>query len=237
VQNEENMQPAGDYRSGLGQTAYKRALGYQHLGVQAQDVEPFPFFRANLRRIGRQLNQGRAKDVPLVHPFDVLECSEDDESRRLWTAYKSVPATFRKLLRPEAFCQAARVNPSQALGLIVHAAVRQGTQASALLAAVWHPRVVEKTIQMALTDEGIADRNALHRATGFTPLPKGSTTIVNVQQNAQVPVKVPVPRIEDAIRRAHELFNARGITSARPVTDVVNETAQGDESYKDRYDS
>jgi hypothetical protein len=108
-----------------------------------------------------------------------------------------------------------------------------------MLAALWHPRVVEKTIEMALTDEGIADRNALHRATGFTPLPKGSTTIVNVQQNAQGHVPgtcVHVPRPEDTIRRLAMAFNeARQTQTAPPVRDTT--TAQVDEAYDNEDES
>ena len=80
---------------------------------------------------------------------------------------------------------------------------------------------------MALTDEGTVDRNTLHRATGFTPLPKGSTTIVNVQQNSQGQIpSVPAPRPEDIIRRLSELFNR---LPATPVEDVVKVTS---ESYE-----
>jgi hypothetical protein len=123
------------------------------------------------------------------------------------------------------------------LEVVTGVAVRLGTQASAILAAIWHSHVVEKTIEMALTDEGIADRNALHRATGFTPLPKGSTTIVNVQQNAQGQVPVngfPAPRPEDTIRQLTAAFNAR---QRRAASDTVNVTAQGDHAYDDKEES
>jgi hypothetical protein len=114
------------------------------------------------------------------------------------------------------------------LEVVAGVAVRLGAQASAILAAVWHPRVVEKTIEMALTDGGTVDRNTLHRATGFTPLPKGPTTIVNVQQNAQgQPLGVPAPCPEDTIRRMAELFNEAPQTlPAPPVRDVVKVTSE-----------
>jgi hypothetical protein len=103
--------------------------------------------------------------------------------------------------------------------------------------------VVEKTIEMALTDEGIADRNALHRATGFTPLPKGSTTIVNVQQNAQGQLPgtcVHLSSPEESIRTLAISFNearARQTLPAprSPARDTV--TAQRDEAYDDKDES
>jgi hypothetical protein len=39
MHNEEDAQDPQDYRTGLGQTAYKRGLAYEHLGICAQDVE------------------------------------------------------------------------------------------------------------------------------------------------------------------------------------------------------
>jgi hypothetical protein len=216
-------------RAHLGQTAYKRALAYQYLGIRPQDVERVPFLWLNLRGIAHRLNRGRAKDAPPVYPLELLQWSEDPEARKVLQKYVSIPESYRRLLPAEAYCCAAGVSPLRILGVVTSVAVQLGTQASAILAAVWHPRVVEKTIEMALTDEGIADRNALHRATGFTPLPKGSTTIVNVQQNAQgrVPVNgLAAPRPEDMIRRLSAAFNARRMRSAPPLTDVVNATGE-----------
>src|SRR5215467_2011383 len=160
---------------GYGQTGHKRQLAYARLGINPQDVERVPFLWPNLRGIARRLNRGRAEDAPLVCPLDLLQWSEDPEARKVLQKYLSVPESYRRLLPAEAYCCAAAVSPWRLLEIVTGVAVRLGTQSSAILAAVWHPRVVEKTIEMALTDEGTADRNALHLATGFTP-PKGSTT-------------------------------------------------------------
>jgi hypothetical protein len=94
-----------------------------------------------------------------------------------------------------------------------------------------HPRVVEKSVEMALTDEGIEDRTLLAKATGFLPTPKGSRTTVNVAANAnaqsaanpQVLVAAPPP--ENTIRRLVDRLNeARGlppvVVSALPAVDA-----------------
>jgi hypothetical protein len=82
-----------------------------------------------------------------------------------------------------------------------------------MIAALAHPRVVEKTIERALTDEGIADRMALHKAMGFLPTPKGSQTIISIMQSAQANTAVQTvaaPPPEDTIRRlANRLNEAR----------------------------
>jgi hypothetical protein len=156
-------------RKRIGQTAYKRQLAYQRLGIREQDVECFPFFRANLRRIGRQLNQDRAKDAPLVHPFDLLQSAEDDNARRVWRAYNSVPPSFRRLLRPEAFCLAGGLSPKDVLVHIAVVAISQGVQLSSILGAVWLPNVVMKSIERGLRDDGVKDRQMMFRAVGLLP--------------------------------------------------------------------
>jgi len=220
-------------RARLSQTQYRVELAHRHLGIRPEDVGCFPFFRANLRRIGRQLNQGRAKDTPLVHPFALLECSQDAEARRLWSAYSSVPPSFRRLLRPECFCLVARVHPMRALELVTAAAVHAGLQAAAILSAVWMPRLVEKSAEMGLKDEGVKDREFMFRATGFLPAPKASQTIVNVQQNATAtPAIVPLSSPESSIAMLARAFNeARQTMPPPPVRNMVNVTAQVDEAY------
>jgi hypothetical protein len=51
VSNEQNAPKSRDYRTGYGQTAYKRSLAYQHLGIDTAHVPCKPFFRASLKRI------------------------------------------------------------------------------------------------------------------------------------------------------------------------------------------
>ena len=82
--------PADD-KAGLGQTAYKPGLAYQHLGIRPQDVERVPFIWPNLRGIAHRLNRGRAKDAPVVCPLDLLQWSEDPEARKVLQKYLSVP--------------------------------------------------------------------------------------------------------------------------------------------------
>jgi len=216
---------------GYGQTRHKRQLAYAHLGINPQDVERVPFLWPNLRGIARRLNRGRAEDASLICPLDLLQWSEDQEAHKVLQKYRSVPESYRRLLPAEAYCCAAGVSPLRILEVVAGVAVRLGAQASSILAAVWHPRVVEKTIEMALMDGGTADRNTLHRATGFTPLPKGSTTIVNVQQNShRQETSVAAPRPEDTIRRLSELFNR---LPALPVEDVVKVTSENYEAEDD----
>jgi len=149
-----------------GQTDYKRLLAYRHLGINPQDVERVPFLCTQLRRIARCINQGNPASSH-IRPLDYLGFSEDPEARKVWEAYASVPASYRRLLPPEAFCVAAGVSPSHILEVVTVVAVRLGAQASVVVAAVMHPRVVMKTVQRALQDDGFRERMVLHKAVGF----------------------------------------------------------------------
>ena len=151
---------------GHGQTAYKRSLAYARLGIDPKDVEPVPFFSANLLRLSRVVNRGRNKQEAL-RPLEYLQYCEDPDARKVHEAYLSVPESYRRLLPEEAFCRAAGVSPYRVLELVAGAAVRMGALASTVVAAVMHPHVLVKTIDRALQDDGVRERVLLHRASGF----------------------------------------------------------------------
>jgi hypothetical protein len=155
-------------RASLGQTAYKRQLAYECLSVDPKDVECAPFFRADLRRIARLINRGRNEN-DAHRPLDYLRFSEDPEARKVVGVYLSVPESYRRLLPAEAFCLAAGVSAGRVLEIIAGVAVRLGYLGSSVVAAVMLPRVLEKTIDRALQDDGYKDRLMLYKAAGFVP--------------------------------------------------------------------
>lgn len=157
-------------RTCTGQTAYKRRLAYRHLGINPKDVQHLPFLASQLRRISCRINHAANKGDPSslsVRPLDYLRSSEDPEAHKVVSAYLSVPESYRRLLPPEAFCHAAGVSPCRVLEIITVVAVRQVAQASAIVAAINHPRVVQKTVERALKDDGTRERMMLHKAVGF----------------------------------------------------------------------
>ena len=164
--NEHKSLNSTDFRTGVGQTAYKRRLAYERLGVDPKDVKTVPFLRYNLRHIARTINQG-VDSSSQQRPLDYLLSSEDPEARKLANVYLSVPESYRKLLPAEAFCLAAGVSPYRALEIITGTAVRMGAMASTVVASVMQPRVVQKTIERALQDDGSRERGMLFKATGL----------------------------------------------------------------------
>jgi hypothetical protein len=153
--------------------AYKRQLAYAHLGIDPRDVEHVPFFAADLRRIARLLNRPRRSGDQAAKPVCVFEClqySSDPDVLKVLNLYRSVPASYRRLLAAEAFCHAAGVSPQVVLANIAAGAVRINASAAAIVAAVMHPRVVAKTVERALQNDGVRDRMMLFKAMGFLPM-------------------------------------------------------------------
>jgi hypothetical protein len=143
------------------QTDYKRALGYQQLGVDPKNLQRVPFFAIQLKSIARAADVTRA--------FDLLQGSDDPDARKVSDAYLSVRASYRRLLAPEAFCLAAGVPPNRVLEIVTVIAVRRTGQTSTIVGALALPRVVEKTVKRALQDDGTRERAMLLKAMGFLP--------------------------------------------------------------------
>jgi hypothetical protein len=145
-------------------------MACRRLGIRPQDVKPAPFFAINLKRIARCINQGAGKDASSpIRPLDYLGLSEDPEARKVWNAYRSVPASYRRLLPPEAFCHDAGVRPSHILEVVTVVAMRCGAIASTILAATMNPSIVEKTIERALQMDGFKEHLLLFKASGLVP--------------------------------------------------------------------
>ena len=151
--------------TGASQSNYRRLLAYQRLGIDPEDVQRVPFFAADLKRIAR-IVCGSGPADKTARALDYLRWSEDPEVRKVLEVYLSVAASYRRLLPPEAFCQAAGVSPRQVLQSIAAAAVSLGLQGSAIVAAVMLPDVVQKLIDKALRDNGDAARTTFLKATG-----------------------------------------------------------------------
>lgn len=161
-----------------------------------------------------------------------LHATDDADARKVLLAYYDLPKYARDTLPIEAFCCAATVSPLRILELITGACVRMGAQASTIIAAVNHPRIVEKTVEMALTDEGTEDRATLHKHAGFIPVGGGAKTQINIQQNANSSasaqsVAVPPPPPEQTVRRLVERFHeARGLPAIDATPLALLETTE-----------
>jgi hypothetical protein len=155
--------------TGEGQTLYKRQLAYDQLGIVPASVEIVPMLSIQFRRIARAAStlNGCEKWTTTESVMSLLQSSNESDANKLLKAYRSVPASYRKLLPPEAYCLAAGVPAARALELMTVVAVRQTANASAILCAIMHPSVVQTTVKAALTRGGSRERRMLHQAMGF----------------------------------------------------------------------
>lgn len=130
-----------------------------------------PFLRGELRRIARIIRGVDRDDPPspTVRPLEYLRASYDPEVGKVLDAYLSVPESYRRRLPVEAICQAAGVSAWRILEVITVVAVRQGAQGSAIIVAAMHSRVVQKTVERALQDDGSQELMMLHKAFNFLP--------------------------------------------------------------------
>lgn len=195
----------------------RRNIAYEKLGIDRTLVRTLPPISSQLHMVAKKL---RRRNLP-ASPFYYLKCAPGEQARRIVDLYYSLPKNQRDLPPIEAYCLAVGADSTEILELITRTVAKITRQTSAILAAVNHPAIVEKTVEMALTDDGIEDRRDLHKATGFLPTPRGSQTTVNVAANANAqassPIAVLAPPPEQTIRRAVDRFNdARLLPSAPP---------------------
>jgi hypothetical protein len=174
MDNEHEIYLTPEDREGLGQLNYKRFLAYQRLGVRPQDVEIVPLFRAQLtslaRCISRERHKGKGKQPrPPAGPFSYLQPSLDPDAQKVLAAYESVPQSYRRLLPLESFCLAAGVPPRRVLEMIAVVLVQNGGRLTSVRAAIAQTRVMSKTVERALHDEGWRERLTVHKATGAVP--------------------------------------------------------------------
>jgi hypothetical protein len=207
-----------------------REEAYKRLGVDPQAVAYQPQITPQLgmlagfiRRIGKK--SGSSVKLP-TSPIYYLRASDAPEATKVLEVYYSLPQYLRPLLPIEAYAVAAGVGTLRLMEVITTSAIRLSNRTSSAMAAVSHPLVVEKTIEMALTDDGNAERNTLHRAVAFLPQPKGAQTNITIAQNATAQANaqaaaVPAPPPEATIRRMVNRFNDRTVPALTATTDTI----------------
>ncbi|MGB7436256.1 MAG: hypothetical protein WBR26_06875 [Candidatus Acidiferrum sp.] len=140
----------------------------------------------------------RMSDAAVVRFLDAWDALSPSEQQAKRTA--------------DAICERIGLAPVELLKATADATYRFSMYTARILAAVALPSVVERSIEVALTDKGIADRKMLFQHSGFLPTPAGSQTNIAVMQNAQPnatarPVITVAPRPEETIRRLSDRLN------------------------------
>jgi len=193
---------------------FPRTEALARLGISEMVLKQMPQITPELRMIAKTIRKnggpyGPGADLLKSWP-NYLRSSDDPDALKVRSIYYELPNYLRRQLPVEAFCLAAGVSPHRVLEILTATVMRLGAQASSIIAAVNHPRVVEKTVEMALTDDGIEDRTMLHKHAGFLPTASGPKTNIVVTHNAAAPAEaawVAAPPPEQTIRRLADRFN------------------------------
>jgi len=171
--------------SGYGQTAYKRELAYQHLGINPQDVERVPFLWPNLRGIARRLNRGRAEHAPLVCPLDLLQWSEDPEARKVLQKYLAVPESYRALRKTNTSSSVRLSAVTYEFPTLIGCVLRWGfwlvrVGEAETHSTIAHPQLLRNLVKACSFGTQPPYFVVIHNAAG-TPKSKFSTTSIKIK--------------------------------------------------------
>lgn len=99
----------------------------------------------------------------------------DTRFARLWDLWEGATKDNRKILEPEDFLAASGISPVDFIREIAGVMFQMNADVGIMIAAINHPKVVEKTVQAAMSVKGGArDRENLLKAAGTLPLPKSA---------------------------------------------------------------
>ena len=160
-------------------------------------------------------DQLAAAEGGLPEVIAALSSSDDPDAQAFIAKLNRVSASDRERISIEHVAVAARVPTLRLLEIATSSLVRRGLNVSKIIAATAHPKVVEKTVQMALQDKGIQDRKMLHEATGFLPTNKGGILVNRIQianlrepekPDQEVEVTANMPTFESDIGEFQETY-------------------------------
>lgn len=160
----------------LVSTRNRKGEALRRLGVDPEKLIGVPKITHILKRA-----EG---GIPQV--LEALRGSEEDAAQCFVQKYDSLSESDRSFISVEDVAVACGIDTATLLGVATKALFSQQQQVSAVIAATGHPLIVQKSVQMALQDKGIRDREMLHTAVGFLPTPKGATIISQRFQIANI---------------------------------------------------
>jgi hypothetical protein len=159
-----------------------------------------------------------------------LARASDPSAARFLDAWDALGASGEQSGRAaDAICEQLGIVPLELLKAAASATIRYSTYTSQILAAAALPSIVERSIEVALTQKGTADRKMQLQHSGFLPVPAGSQTNIAIMQSnaAQPVVVVAAPKPEATIRRLSERFHAELATTVGGGHDDGDEQDDG----------
>lgn len=152
----------------------RKSEALRRLGISSEQMVGVP-------RITHMLEEAEGG---LAQVIEALRASDEEEAIAFITKYDSVSESDHQRVTLEEISTSAGVRSIDLLGVATKALFAQGETVASIVSSSARPEVTKKTIQMALQDKGVRDREMFHTATGFLPIPKGTLIMNNRTQVA-----------------------------------------------------
>jgi hypothetical protein len=123
--------------------------------------------------------------------MEALRCFDDEDAQQFMEMYDSLTPTDRKRLKLEEIAVAADIGSSRLLGVATEALKSYGQNVSRIILGASLPKIVRKSVQMAMTPSGLSDRKMMLEAAAFVP--RGQTSQIAIQQVNNPPATVDNP--------------------------------------------
>jgi hypothetical protein len=99
-----------------------------------------------------------------------LARANDPRAARFMAAWDALDASEQQARgAADAICKRAGLNPIELLGVVAEAAYRIAMNTAQITAALALPAIIARSVEVALTDEGVADRRMQLQHSGFLP--------------------------------------------------------------------
>lgn len=192
---------------------------YKKLGITPEQVETLPKITKHLKKLMAEMP---AKDMPDDIEY-YLEAAADPVAMKVKQKRALLNYNQKKRVSLEELCAAAEVSPHELQSSIMDAIHRLFRYDATFKLSSSQTDVADKTVQMAMQDEGFKDREMYMKIVGLMPQPKGAQTLINVTQHAQHSPQtiVMAPSADSSIRRLSDRMNK--LLPAAEVVDVLAE--------------
>jgi len=163
------------------------AEALRRAGITEEDMEGVPSVTSRIRKAVGSID------------LAIEALSGDDSPRAIafMEKYNSLSKTDKIVLSIEDIFTAAGLSARDFIEVLTGALMQQSADVTKMLVSAAQPKVVDATIQAAITRQPIINKKGeivgetmgdikaqeiFHRATGFLPTPKSAQTTINLQQ-------------------------------------------------------
>lgn len=153
-----------------GKRLSRRDAILHRLGLTSEQVDSQPQIASMLRQCG--LNPTRF--------IEVLSVDQDESSIKAVALWNSLSPHSRSAAGLEGLALAIGITPRRLWELYAGAALTQSREMVGIMIAESLPEIMKVTIKQAKTPKGFTSREHILKAARVLPVPKGSTTNINV---------------------------------------------------------